>query len=137
MAIPTTDELCERIARQGGLTIDLRSGREPVRGFAVASAADCEVSIPLDDFSPERLQRFIAMNDALLQRPEQFLGAWVERGLVYLDVSTVLDDREAAWRLGQRHKQLAIFDLARGESIALTPDASASSSAALVLERVG
>ena len=45
------------------------------------------------------------------------LGAWVDKGQCYLDVSTVIDDEDAAVAAGRQWRQLAIYDLKRGEAL--------------------
>jgi hypothetical protein len=58
---------------------------------------------------------------SLLAQPGRYLGAWIEDGLVYLDITEVHAELATAVRLGWERDQLAIFDLGRGEEIRTRP----------------
>lgn len=45
------------------------------------------------------------------------IGGWAHEGYVYLDVSVVVKDKEAAIKLGKENEQLAIYDLNKKEEI--------------------
>lgn len=104
----------------GGVTIS-KGGFQPSQGFAFAPQKLTETKIALDQVTPEDIQAFLQKHNKLLSDPNNFLGAWVEDGMVWLDVSTVLDDKEAALKAAEVANQEAIFDLSSFETIFLKP----------------
>lgn len=100
----------------GGTTIGL-SGKQPTTGFALSPFKNGETTVPENQFSPQSIVEFISNNFGSLSMPDYYLGAWKHEGLVYLDVTQVLADREAAIEAAINAEQLAIFDLDNFEEI--------------------
>lgn len=48
-----------------------------------------------------------------------YIGCWHEAGLMYLDVSVLLTDKNRAMVLGKRNRQQASYDFGNGESVFL------------------
>ena len=48
-----------------------------------------------------------------------FVGGWLDNGLVYLDVSKHFTDKDKALEFARQEKQIAIYDIEKGESIYL------------------
>jgi hypothetical protein len=46
-----------------------------------------------------------------------WIGAWVDGGTLYLDVSERIAAREVAARVGRERDQIAVWDLGRGEAV--------------------
>lgn len=76
--------------------------------------------VPVPQFKAEDILQFIYDNFDLLNEPGRFLGAWVDNGNVYLDVSNVVDTLEEAIPLAEAAQQLAVFDLGAFEEIRFT-----------------
>lgn len=104
-------------ARAGGFTFNPRDGSRPTSGFAFSERPDIETIVPLDRFSEADLESFILRNQGLLESPENYLGAWVDNGNVYMDVSTIIADREEALRRALAAQQLGVFDLSNFTTI--------------------
>jgi len=108
----------ERVIRQaGGITIEWRTGGQPVTGFAVAPSKTTERQIPLADFSAEHVSEYIRAFYRLLDLPGMCLGARVKEGIVYLDVSLVVEDVVTAAALATDADQFAIRCLHESRSI--------------------
>lgn len=58
---------------------------------------------------------------AELAVPGRYLGAWIDEGDLYLDITEVHAEFAEAVRLGYERNQLAIYDLGRGEEISTQP----------------
>jgi hypothetical protein len=73
--------------------------------------------------SPEVIAKFVEKNQDLLQDPKNSIGTWFNKqdGKTYLDISVTTPDIKEAATLGKAKKQLAIFDLGKGEEISLQP----------------
>lgn len=110
-------DLFTNIVASGGITYSVRGRRVIRKGYAVSPYKDREQV--LQRFRVEHLRGFIGKNRDLLDAPGHCLGAWInpDNGLVYLDVSIVVGDSGQANALALRHKQLAFFDLNRGETV--------------------
>lgn len=105
-----------RAAKRGGFTIDSR-GNSPRSGFAVSIYPRSETIIPVNSLDDRRLLAFVTRNENLLRRAGHFFGAWLENGLIFLDVSVVTESREAALDMARRFRQKSVFDIASGETI--------------------
>lgn len=109
------------VIRDGGGSMSVYGGVVPSSGFMV-SVARAERVIPWHVFSVlgvDAVRRFECENAGLLARDGAFLGAWVNGGDVYLDVSFHFVDEFIARAQGVAEKQLAIFDLGDGREITL------------------
>ena len=108
--------------RTGGATFSLYWGDvagEPL--YAVAIYPERSVIVPGSAPSAAALRSFIAANHHLLADPRNAVGTWFneEDGNTYLDISTLSAHRDSAVELGERYNQIAIFDLATAQVIAL------------------
>ena len=79
------------------------------------------VSAPL---SPEVLDTYISER-ADIWDDSHIIGTWEHEGRVYLDVVTLVADRDDALALARQHGQLAIFNLAAGEEISAVSEVAA------------
>lgn len=95
----------------------------PTAGFVVALQGH-EKTYPI----PANVNRFQdvvtdylnAEVTAILQDSRNyFLGFWIEKDLLYVDIVEVIDDQLEAIQAGIERKQLAIYDNAKKESIYL------------------
>lgn len=110
-----------RHAQHGGTTTNVIHGDLTGESFySVSTYPDRERKVT-GDLTSEELQRFYDSNLDLFKRTDVSLGTWLDRetGTHYLDVVRTVRDREHALMLARQHKQLAIFDLAKGEEIRL------------------
>lgn len=48
-----------------------------------------------------------------------YLGAWIDEGITYIDISILVENKEDALQLGKINNQLAIYDIENNESIYL------------------
>jgi hypothetical protein len=102
----------------GGTTMSLTRETVPLAGFAV-SVRDCEHVIPWSDVTSVDVGRYVETHHTLLTVPGYFLGAWLDDGRLYLDVTMIIEDRAHALDVARRNAQLAIFDLSTGETVRL------------------
>ena len=107
----------------GGATYNLLTGEfNPDRGFMVSIKGHESKS----DYNENNLQYTIAKYirikaDLILsgENRDLFLGAWIDNGLLYLDVSIHIESRPEAILQAQANEQLAYFDCNLGEAIDL------------------
>jgi hypothetical protein len=65
----------------------------------------------------EDIKQYAELKRFHLARPGIYLGAWIDDGIVYLDLTEVVHDRATAERLGYDRDQLAVWDFAKSEEI--------------------
>jgi predicted ABC-type ATPase len=108
----------------GGFSLDLHTGQEPKKGFALSIHP--EASVPIRgalQMKPKELARqlraYAESNRTLLAQPGNLLGGWTdpETGTAWLDISTLVPDRKSAHDLALSHDQIAYFDIGAGKSI--------------------
>jgi hypothetical protein len=113
----TASGLLVRIKASGGFTYQPVDATSPRTGFAVASFRGAERVFDLDRLTVEDVYDYITEHVDKFEDRRIHIGAWVDGGKVYLDLSTVVADKAEAVQLGIRHDQLAVFDLAKFETI--------------------
>lgn len=113
--------LNQRTREGGGITYDPRTATQPHEGYSVAIHGDRERKLfGHEALDPQQIASYIKDNhDVLLKDPKAQVGAWWDekKNTWFLDVPHVERSLDAAVKLGQQHKQLAIFDLKRFEEI--------------------
>jgi hypothetical protein len=117
-----SESLAHKAFHNGGFTFDCNSGSYPESGYAVATFPNAEWIVPGAVLKASTIHRFITERRALLDQPHAHIGAWATTNAWgeprwYLDVSTVIHDRDSAIALAKLHNQLAIYDLANHEEI--------------------
>ena len=123
--------LASAIAYQHGGTLTLTGHPAVQKGYAVGTEG-AELTVPAGPptssdvyVSPDLIKAWLrsyaepAINRITADNQHPHVGAWVNQGKVYLDVSVIVDDEAEAIRLGKLWGQKAIYNLAKGEEITL------------------
>lgn len=106
-----------RVELYQGDTVSLNG--EELKGGYMVSLPDCELRVKLRDLS-WILPAYVNRYSEELMSEGHFLGGWIDSdGLVCLDVSVNMKERENAELTGREWRQDAIYDVARGEVIYL------------------
>lgn len=119
-----------RLARltetRGGVTYDLLRNSLPKEGFALSIYPEHErVLAPTNTREQlvSEINRYLMDKSELLAKPDHHFGSWRSpEGNIYLDISVVVTDQRLARELATKHKQLAFYDLERGETVEVEPD---------------
>lgn len=114
----TTQQIYELAVSKGGLTINPNNYDTPTKGFSV-SIPNRELKVSEERFNPKILQNFIDTNKANFSLKNAYLGIWINKRTVYIDISIVTNDLEEAILLGILGSQKAIFDLTKSKEIFL------------------
>lgn len=115
----------EGIVKNGGFTLSW-SGDTPRKGYAVSLPGNEAVFRPEDNLKWSYLEARFTVEWYAEQRyrevkenPRFHFGGWVDGNRLYLDLSIVVASKREAIRLGKLYKQLAIYDIEKGETIYL------------------
>jgi hypothetical protein len=107
------------LVNNNGASYNITTGiLNPNSGFFV-SLPNREQQINRNNFNTSILADFINNNIDLLSNENNFVGGWIENGIVYLDVSEQIADKRTALNLGVQRNQLAIYDANNGKVINL------------------
>jgi len=114
----------DRVKENGGLSVSLKDGSEPTKGFMVAKGKKYAAIVKADDFFDEAkgaeiLSSYMKQHKADLATGKNYLGLWhnTEDGQVYLDVSeNIMDEGEATSR-GRERDQISIWDVANFKEV--------------------
>ena len=110
-------EMVECTLRDGGLTIKPFTGEKPSGGYMVALQG-YELQVPVSEFFTGVVADYIGEHaQKLMNNTALCLGTWVNEGIVYLDLSENVPNREKALELGRERHQLAIFNLENFEEV--------------------
>lgn len=107
--------LLPMIKCNGGLTYSVTTGAIPDTGFAV-SIPGHEERFPWY-LNESDLANYLKRHAEALKEPGAYLGAWLDNGTWYLDVSRVVSTKEIALQLGSAWDQYAVTDLSTGLGI--------------------
>jgi len=114
----------ERVKDNGGLSVSLKDGSEPTKGFMVAKGKKFAVIVKADDFFDEAkgaeiLSSYMKQHKAEFNNSNNYLGLWhnTDDGQVYLDVSENIEDEGEAISRGQSRDQISIWDVANLKEI--------------------
>lgn len=101
----------------GGASFNITTGvYNPKNGYFV-SLPNHEQQIPLSEFKASDLKRYVNNNYDVLSNENNFVGSWVDNGMVYLDISEKITDKRTALVLGIDRNQKAIYDAFNGKVI--------------------
>lgn len=102
----------------GGITIKVPNGEEPKTGYVVATSTKWTVTV---DNAKQKtraelkteIKAYVKKYRSRLNQDGLYLGLWYNKkdGKLYLDISEVLQDKEAARKLGASRDQIAIWDI--------------------------
>lgn len=112
--------LFEYVLNNGGAT--LGTDFKPIekkRGYCV-SLAGFETRLSLSNPSAKMLfEYYLIVYAERARKAGAFVGLWIDKGILYFDLSRVFSDKKKALKEGAINAQKAIYDLAKGESIYL------------------
>ena len=113
----TTRQFRNDILQNGGATYDPTTGEyNPTEGYMV-SYIGTEVKRPQEIFITQDVRDFYKRFGSKIEEEGNYIGGWIEKGEVYLDVSTKIMDLYDAVRFAIENDQDAIWDAKRGEEI--------------------
>lgn len=108
--------MIKKILENGGATLNPNTLEDAglKEGYMVA-LNELEEVIPVESFNASQLERMASIARA----KGGYLGAWVNDNKVYLDISYNVLTRHDAIIIGEREKQLAIWDVKNMREIVL------------------
>jgi len=114
----------ERVKENGGLSVSLKDGSEPTKGFMVAKGKKFAAIVKADDFfdedkGAEILSSYMKRHKAEFNNTNNYLGLWhnTDDGQVYLDVSENIKDEGEAISRGRDRDQISIWDVSNFKEI--------------------
>lgn len=101
------------INNQEGFTVNAATLQPVTTGYAVA-VADTQNSFGLEGLA--NVVKYVSNHPEITA-----FGGWYnsDNNMYYFDATVIVDNLEVAKELGRANKQIAIFDLAKGEPIDL------------------
>ena len=114
----TLKEFVAAIIENGGATYNLANGGTVDKGYMV-SKKGFEMKFQPEVDVTQAVCQFIKEFGFELYEVENFMGAWIDEGILYLDISNNIADRRKAIKEGYKNEQLAIFDVVAQESLYL------------------
>ena len=109
-------QLIENIICKGGATLD--RDLQPIdtqEGYMV-SYFETEKTFNIDKIDYKEIGNIILERQADL-KDNEYLGFWVDGGILYIDISILINDFKQAKQVGIDNNQLAIYDLKNDSSI--------------------
>lgn len=109
-----TPEVLQKLASEGGFTWNPKRNERRSKGVVVAIAKEYEEKFPAGEFDAngaDIITDYARRHSEKLSEPGVHLGAWLEKGEVYLDLSTVEKSVSAAADIGRANDQIGVFDL--------------------------
>ena len=114
-----TGGISNRTVANGGISVHVKSGREPKSGYMVAVYGDRSQWLQGDTVTnPKKretaIKSFMEKNKDILSDKDNYLGTWfdTESGAISLDISRNFSDRDKAIKFATEHNEKAIWDVA-------------------------
>ena len=102
------------LALKGGFTYNPKRNETRSSGVAVAISKNYEDKTSVEDFAKNGekiIKDYMKKHSEVLAAPKTHVGAWVDKGKVYLDVSRVVSTVSEAADIGRANDQIGVFDL--------------------------
>lgn len=122
MSKAIANSLREFILRNGGATISLANGQpyESATGYAVGLVNETLIRIPVAEATDRLLDGIVGnIGDIASDFGANFVGFWVDNGVIHADPVRVVQTKSEAVALGKAKQQLAIWDFRRKSEIRL------------------
>ena len=111
-------QFIEDTKKNNGATYNLNTGEiNPSSGFFVGLKGGKGLKNRKDN--SEEIQKFVLRNSTKLSDKDNFLGSWIEKGVLFLDVVVRIDNKNEAIARGKKEEQIAIYDASTKEVINL------------------
>jgi hypothetical protein len=111
-------EFVAAIVKNGGATYNLAIGDTAHKGYMVSKKGFEMKFLPETEVKDAVIQ-FMEKYGFELYEVENFMGAWVDEGILYMDISNNFEKRSEAIKEGYKNEQLAIYDVVAQESVYL------------------
>ena len=111
-------EFVAAIIENGGATYNLANGGTVHDGYMV-SKKGFEMKFEPEVDVTKAVCQYIKEYGFELYEPENYIGAWIDKGVLYFDISNNYKSRSEAIKKGYENEQIAIFDVAKMDSIYL------------------
>lgn len=114
----TVQDIYNATIDNGGATYSLSTGAPVSTGYAVGNGSSpLATTLPARDLTRGDLEQFVEQCKAV---GLDVVGTWVNRGTVYLEPTTIVQDYEGAVTLGIMRGEMAIYDMGTGREIDLS-----------------
>lgn len=109
------------VKANGGFSFSPTTGEVPADGYMVALTGNT-VRLPvevLDDLNvaAKTILPYVLDRRDVFDRPDVYLGGWIEDGFLWLEPSIRVTDLDAALALGAETDQIAVYDVRNGTTI--------------------
>lgn len=114
----STGNAIDQAFTRGGFTVKaIGLPHEPKTGYVVAQNPKLGAVIENAKTMPraelkKKLKEYIKINKDVLSQDGMYLGLWFNEGKLYLDVPSVIMDKDQAIQAGRDSDQIAIWDIA-------------------------
>lgn len=106
------------ILNSGGFSMKDRSGTPPAGGFMLSLNKETEEIFDLEGLTAETLEDYYERHQSVIEEEDKYVGAWVDDGKVYMDVSTNMEGSvEEVIAAAEAADQLAIWDVTGAQTI--------------------
>lgn len=122
-------DVMHAVTKDEGFTLHDHIGDAPKVGYMVSLDKSTEKVIPVRDLTPGDVADYRDLHTRELADPDNYLGAWVYKGKLYLDISHHESVEATAMDLAKDHDQIGVYDIASGKTL-LTKDYFANAKAA-------
>lgn len=116
-----TKKLYDEVFENGGLTLDKEYKKISQKDGYMCSILGYEIKIALEDCNFEEVKE-IATNYQKILKNNLYLGFWIEKGFLYIDISKWYTKRSDALKAGKINKQISVYDIARDDYIKVVYD---------------
>jgi hypothetical protein len=107
----------------GGATMNVATGDVPTSGYVVSMMGNEKIyklfgnDVVKEILISGAVKLYVKENDDVLSLPGMYLGSWIDDGVLYIDISNVIDNEHDALRMAVANKQKAYYDLNNAKTV--------------------
>lgn len=117
------DKIQNALFLNGGFSFNLEYGfHPPQKGYMVAGLATPIICDSIEDLKEHKYEILSYLNTYGNKDSKTFLGGWVNEGKVFIEPSDIFFTLKYALGAAKSSKQIAIYDLEKGEDILVEGD---------------
>lgn len=113
--------IIDKAMSKGGITLDYYKQEPALYNGYMVSIEGFEKTFTISDLNIEEIENaFTEYTNIIKGKKHLYVGLWIDKGLIYLDISKHIKTRHQAVTMGINNKQLSIYDIKNDAYISLT-----------------
>lgn len=112
--------IIDKVVANGGITLDPQGNTPRFNGGYIVSIEGFEKCYTMENLDMNELERdYKRYSKFIFNKKHVYVGFWIDKGILYMDISKHIKTRAQAITFGINNKQLSIYDVKKDSYINL------------------